>query len=90
MLYFIGYFLIFVGLFFVVSSVIGCFRFPDYFCKMHAATIGDAIGCPMILLGLAIQQASIKILLLALIVIFINPAASYALNRFKMNSEKYD
>jgi multicomponent Na+:H+ antiporter subunit G len=80
MLYFIGYFLIFVGLFFVVSSVIGCFRFPDYFCKMHAATIG----------GLAIQQASIKILLLALIVIFINPAASYALNRFKMNSEKYD
>ena len=78
--------LIVIGLFMLVTAVIGCDRLPDYFTKMHAATIGDAVGCPLILIGIALKSStiilSLKIILLAFILIIINPSASYILNRF--------
>lgn len=75
-----------IGLFMLITAVIGCNRLPDYFTKMHAATIGDAVGCPIILIGIAFKAStvilSLKIILLAFILIIINPSASYILNRF--------
>jgi multicomponent Na+:H+ antiporter subunit G len=76
----LSYFFIFIGLLMLVSAVIGCHRLPDYFCKMHAATIGDALGCPLILFGLAIKASSLKIFLLAIIILLVNPFSSYILN----------
>lgn len=77
---------IFIGLFKVITAVIGCERLPDFFTKMHAATIGDAVGCPLILVGLALKAATfilgLKIFLLAIILLIINPTSSYILNRF--------
>ncbi len=77
----------------VVTAVIGCHRLPDYFCKMHAATVGDAVGCPLILIGIAIHSvAGLKIILLSIILLIVNPASSYILNRFALteNKEKSD
>ncbi|MEK6734021.1 MAG: monovalent cation/H(+) antiporter subunit G [Pseudomonadota bacterium] len=90
MISFIGFIFIFLGIFLCFSAVIGCFRFPDYFCKMHAATLGDAIGCPLILWGVAMQSNSIttalKIILLSLIILIITPTASYLLNKIALKS----
>ena len=81
----ISYFLIFLGLIMVITAVIGCARLPDYFCKMHAATVGDAVGCPLILIGLGLQsQVDLKIILLAFILLLVNPVSSYMLNRFAL------
>ena len=81
----ISYFLIFLGLFLIITAVLGCNRLPDYFSKMHAATIGDVVGCPMILIGLALQsQHPWKIVLLAIILLIINPTASYILNKIAL------
>ncbi len=81
----IGNILIALGLFLIFSAVLGCIRLPDYFTKMHAATLGDAVGCPLVLVGIAIQTDNIitmtKIILLALIILIINPTASYLLNK---------
>ena len=83
-----SYFLIFLGLLMVITAVVGCNRLPDYFTKMHAVTVGDAVGCPLILVGIALQAASlimaIKLILLALILLVINPTASYILNRIAL------
>jgi multicomponent Na+:H+ antiporter subunit G len=83
-----SYILIFIGLLMIFSAVVGCQRFPDYFSKMHAATIGDVVGCPMILLGLALQSNSlimaIKIILLAFILLIVNPTASFILNKIAL------
>ena len=82
---FLSYILIFTGLFMIFSAVIGCNRLPDFFSKMHAATVGDALGCPLMLLGIALRSSNLimagKIGLLALILLIINPTASYILNR---------
>lgn len=80
----LSYILISLGLLMIISAVIGCHRLPDYFTKMHAATVGDVIGCPLVMLGLALQCNNIvlagKISLLALILLIVNPTASYILN----------
>jgi len=80
----ISYSLIFLGLVMIFSAVVGCHRLPDYFAKMHAATIGDVVGCPLILLGLALQGGSLKILLLAIVLLIVNPTSSYILNRIAL------
>lgn len=84
----ISYFLIFLGLAMILSAVIGCNNLPDYFTKMHAATIGDVVGCPLVLIGLALQSNSLslalKIVLLAFILLIINPTTSYILNRIAL------
>ena len=84
----ISYFLIFIGLAMIFSAVIGCNRLPDYFSKMHAATVGDVAGCPLVMLGIALQTTTLvsagKIVLLAFILLIINPTASYILNRIAL------
>jgi multicomponent Na+:H+ antiporter subunit G len=84
----ISYCFIFFGIFFIISAVVGCYRLPDFFCKMHAATIGDAVGCPLVLVGLSIQASSFKILLLAFILLVINPTASYILNQIAIKERE--
>ncbi len=86
-----SYFFIFLGLLMILSAVIGCHRLPDFFTKMHAASVGDAVGCPLVLLGIALQSNSIiiavKIILLALILLIVNPTASYILNRIALKND---
>ena len=84
----ISYILIFSGLIMVITAVIGCNRLPDYFCKMHAATLGDAVGCPLILFGIALQSNhGFKISLLALIILIVNPVSSYIINRIALTQK---
>jgi multicomponent Na+:H+ antiporter subunit G len=79
----VSFIIIAIGCFMVFTSVVGIFRMPDFFTKMHAASVGDSFGCPLILLGLAIYGGlnliSFKIILLILFLFITNPTASYAL-----------
>ncbi len=88
----LSYALIFIGLIAIITAILGCYKLPDYFCRMHAATIGDAVGCPLLLLGIAIQSSSpLKIGFLSIILLFVSPASSYCLNLFaKTYFEKKD
>ncbi|MCT4636004.1 MAG: monovalent cation/H(+) antiporter subunit G [Rickettsiales bacterium] len=84
----LSYILISLGLLMILSAVIGCHRLPDYFTKMHSATVGDVIGCPLVMLGLALQSNNLvlagKISLLAIILLIVNPTASYILNQIAL------
>lgn len=42
------------GTFFIVSSVIGNFRFDNVLARMHAAGLGDTLGVLLILIGVVI------------------------------------
>tara|TARA_B110000503_G_C6767323_1_gene257947 strand:+ start:148 stop:417 length:270 start_codon:yes stop_codon:yes gene_type:complete len=84
----ISYLFIFIGLIMIITAVVGCNRLPGYFCKMHAATVGDAVGCPFVLIGIAIQsEFSLKIIILVVILLIVNPAGSYMLNRFALTQK---
>ena len=88
-----SYILILLGLFLILSAVIGFNRFPDYFSKMHAATVGDIAGCPLVLIGIALQSKTtilgIKIALLAIILLIVTPTASYILNKIALKQKLF-
>ena len=58
-------------------------RFPDFFTRIHAASITDTLSTMLIMTGLALQVnpslVTVKLLFILLFVWFTSPVASHAL-----------
>ncbi len=74
-----------VGAFFFFVGTVGILRLPDFYSRTHAATKCDTVGAGSVLLGLALLQgfdpATLKLLLLAVLVLISSPTAGHALSR---------
>jgi multicomponent Na+:H+ antiporter subunit G len=72
------------GLFCIVSAV-GLLRMPDFYTRMHAASVTETLGAGCILLGLVLQAGwtlvSLKLVVIGLLIFFTSPAATHALAR---------
>jgi multicomponent Na+:H+ antiporter subunit G len=70
-----------VGLVLMAGGVLGVLRFPDFYTRLHAARVADAVGASIVLIGLAIvsDDAAIgfKLLLLAALVAALGPTISH-------------
>jgi multicomponent Na+:H+ antiporter subunit G len=75
--------LIIAGVFFVISGSLGMLRMPDFFTRIHPASVIDSFGAPLILLGVAVHFGfsfiSGKIILLVLLLLITNPTATHVL-----------
>ncbi|HJD54314.1 MAG TPA: Na+/H+ antiporter subunit G [Rickettsia endosymbiont of Proechinophthirus fluctus] len=84
-LYYIGILLVIIGLFAIFSGIIGFFRFPDFYTKLHAASVIESCGVPICLIGFACIEAdvvnSVKLILAALLIFILNPVATHALGK---------
>ena len=73
------------GSLFCVVGAVGLIRMPDFFTRMHAASVTDTLGAGLILLGLVLQAGftlvAAKLLILALLILFTTPTATHALAR---------
>jgi multicomponent Na+:H+ antiporter subunit G len=73
------------GAFFSVVGGIGLVRMPDFYTRMHAASVTDTLGAGLILLGLMLQAGltlvSVKLLMIGLLTLLANPTATHALAR---------
>ncbi len=73
------------GVFFVFSGALGMVRFPNFFTRVHAGSVTDSFGFPLILLGylfsLPLGLVSIKILLLLVFAMVTSATAAHALAR---------
>ena len=74
-----------VGGAFGIFGGVGLLRFPDFYTRLHAASITDTLCAFLIIAGLLLQtglaMVSIKLLLILLFMIFTSPTASHALAR---------
>ncbi|HET6498118.1 MAG TPA: monovalent cation/H(+) antiporter subunit G [Coriobacteriia bacterium] len=74
-----------VGVFFFVVGTVGLLRLPDFFTRSHATSKCDTVGAGTLLLGVAVfngaEPSTLKILLLAALVLLSSPTASHALAR---------
>ena len=56
---------------------------PDFFTRMHAASVIETLGAGLILFGLIIQAGwtliAVKLVMLFLLIFFASPTASHAL-----------
>lgn len=87
-----GWILIITGLFVVFLGIIGMFRFPNFYTKIHSAGVIDACGIPMCLIGLACLQQntsnSLKLIIATILILLLNPVATHALARSSLNKAK--
>ena len=64
---------------------LGMLRMPDFYTRIHAASVSDAVGAGLILAGLLLQAGSVlvalKLLVVGLLIFFTSPAAAHALAR---------
>jgi multicomponent Na+:H+ antiporter subunit G len=73
------------GGFFCIAGGIGMLRMPDFYTRVHAASVSDTLGAGLILLGLALQAGwtlvAAKLAVIGLLIFFTSPAATHALAR---------
>ena len=76
---------------FLIIGTIGLIRFPDFFTRLHAASIVDTLGCILIMLGLMLQAGlsivTVKLFLVVLFILFTSPVATHALAKAALHGE---
>jgi multicomponent Na+:H+ antiporter subunit G len=73
---------------FCIIGAIGLIRMPDFYTRVHAASVIDTFGVGLVLLGLMLQAGvtlvMAKLLVLAVLIFFASPTATHALARAAM------
>lgn len=73
------------GGFFCVVGGIGVIRMPDFYTRMHAASVTETLGAALILVGLMLQAGlslvTAKLMMVGLLIFFTSPTATHALAR---------
>ena len=71
------------GGFFCVVGGIGLLRMPDFYTRLHAASIIETMGAGLLLTGMGIQSGfslvTAKLIIIGLLIFFTSPAATHAL-----------
>lgn len=82
-IFFMSWICLAAGGFFCVTGALGLVRMPDFYTRMHAASVTDTLGAGLILLGLALQAGitlvAVKLLMIGLLIFFTSPTATHAL-----------
>jgi len=75
--------LLLLGAFFGLTGAIGLFKFPDFFTRVHAASVTDSIAAILIISGLILRTefdlVAAKLLFILIFLLLTSPTASHAL-----------
>lgn len=70
------------GIFCIIGAV-GLIRMPEFFTRIHAASVTDTLGAGLILVGLVLQAGftlvAVKLLMIGVLILFTTPTATHAL-----------
>ena len=73
------------GSVFCVIGAFGLVRMPDFYTRMHAASVIETLGAGLILLGLGLLAGwtlvMVKLAIIGVLIFFASPSASHALAR---------
>lgn len=71
------------GVFFGLSGAYGLFKFPDFFSRVHAASVTDSICAILVLSGLLLQTSfdinTAKLFFILIFLLTTSPTASHVL-----------
>ena len=75
--------LLMLGSGFVFLGGVGALRLPNFYTRMHAASLTDTMGTTLILAGLMLQAgwslATLKLIAILMFLLLTGPTATYAL-----------
>lgn len=70
------------GVFCVIGAV-GLLRMPDFYTRMHAASVIETLGLGLLLAGMVLQAGftlvTAKLVMIGLLILFASPTATHAL-----------
>ena len=70
---------------FCIVGAVGLLRMPDFYTRMHGASLVETLGAGLILIGLILQAGftltAVKLAMLGLLIFFASPTATHALAR---------
>lgn len=79
----LSWLLILLGLFFSITAVVGLFKLPDFYTRVHASGIADTGSAALILIGLMLNAGltlvTIKLIYILILLWFTSPIATHAL-----------
>ncbi len=71
------------GAVFCVIGALGMIRMPDFYTRVHAASVTDTAGAGLLLLGMMLQAGftlvTVKLIIIGLLIFFTSPTATHAL-----------
>ncbi len=83
--------MIFAGVIVIIIGLIGLYRMPDFFTRLHAASVIDTLGTILILIGLMVYSGfnlvSVKLFLIMLFILFTTPTAAHALAKSALHGK---
>ena len=79
---FLCWILIISGSFFVIVGAFGTYRFPDFWSRLHAASITDSAGVILLLIGMGVYSGltliTFKLLVIGLFLFITGPTSTHA------------
>ena len=70
------------GSFFVIIGAVGTLRFPDFWSRLHAASITDSAGMILFFAGMALQAGftlvTVKIIIIGVFLFITGPTSTHA------------
>lgn len=71
------------GAVFSVIGTVGLIRMPDFYTRVHAASVTDTAGAGLLLAGMMLQAGftlvTVKLIIIGLLILFTSPTATHAL-----------
>jgi len=81
----LSWFFLVTGSAFMIIGGLGLLRLPDFYTRVHAASITDTVGAWMVLVGLMLQAGfnlvMVKLLLILVFLLLTSPLSSHALTK---------
>lgn len=81
----VSWVLLVAGGFFCVVGGLGLNRMPDFYTRLHAASVTDTLGAGLLLGGMVLQAGftlvAAKLVVVGLLIFFTSPAAAHAIAR---------
>ncbi len=73
---------ILTGSFFTIIGAFGTWRFPDFWSRLHAASITDSAGVILLLVGMCLQAGptliAVKLIIIGVFLFITGPTATHA------------
>ena len=74
--------LILSGSFFTIIGAVGMYRFPDFWSRLHAASISESAGMILLLAGMCVQAGltlvTVKLIIIGIFLFITGPTATHA------------
>jgi multicomponent Na+:H+ antiporter subunit G len=86
----ISWFFLVMGSFFCLTGGVGLLRFPDFYSRIHSASLTDTLGASLILIGLMFQAGvgivTAKLIMILIFSLLAGTTASHAMAKAAFKS----